>query len=98
MFDHFAHRVSYSLFVGKIRWGSYILHKCDNRVCVNPEHLYAGKQVENQRDTMARGRHHRQVWVVVPANENAMQINRSVPLDRMRKMRPVKKRKLKPKP
>lgn len=33
-----------------------MLHTCDNRACVNPDHLYLGNQKENIRDTIIRGR------------------------------------------
>ena len=51
-----AHRVAYSLFVGEIPQGMMILHKCDNRKCVNPEHLYAGTAKQNMADKIARCR------------------------------------------
>lgn len=37
-------------------WGLLILHKCDVRNCVNPDHLYAGTQKDNVRDMFERGR------------------------------------------
>ena len=52
----FAHRVSYSLFVGPIPPGMFVLHTCDVRMCVNPDHLYLGTHVENARDRSVRGR------------------------------------------
>jgi len=51
-----AHRFSYENFVGPIESGKYILHKCDVRNCVNPDHLYSGDQFDNMRDCSRRGR------------------------------------------
>lgn len=52
-----AHRVSWEFFRGPIPEGLWVLHKCDNRLCVNPDHLYLGTVIENNADIMARGRH-----------------------------------------
>ena len=51
-----AHRVSYTLFKGEIPKGMIIMHKCDNRRCVNPEHLVCGTQRENLHDMASKGR------------------------------------------
>ncbi len=52
-----AHRVSYEITYGEIAPGFYICHRCDNPVCVNPAHLYAGTARDNHLDMVARGQH-----------------------------------------
>jgi len=51
-----AHRVSYSVFNGKIPDGLYICHKCDNPPCINPDHLWAGTNLENRQDSVKKNR------------------------------------------
>lgn len=51
-----AHRFSYEKFVGPL--GDLdCLHKCDNRRCVNPDHLFKGTNKDNQTDCINKGRH-----------------------------------------
>lgn len=50
-----AHRRSYELFIGPIPLGQLVLHKCNNRPCVNPKHLYTGNQKQNMADSFAAG-------------------------------------------
>ena len=51
-----AHRFSYILLKGNIQKNKMICHTCDNRLCVNPNHLYAGTAKDNTRDMVERGR------------------------------------------
>ena len=55
--DEAVHRVVFEHLVGPIPTGLYVLHRCDNPRCHNPEHLYLGTQSQNMRDMWARGRH-----------------------------------------
>ena len=51
-----AHRIAYTLAVGPIPEGAWVLHSCDNPPCVNPAHLRLGDQRANEADKDARGR------------------------------------------
>ena len=54
--DWQAHRASWVMANGNIPEGMHILHRCDNRACVRPDHLFLGTQADNNHDMMRKGR------------------------------------------
>ncbi len=53
----YSHRLSWELSFGAIPKGMSVLHKCDNVVCVRPDHLFLGTLADNNADMKAKGRH-----------------------------------------
>ena len=50
-----AHRETYKLFNGAIPNGAWVLHRCNNKRCCNPDHLYAGTPKDNHDDRVKAG-------------------------------------------
>jgi len=51
-----AHRVSYCAYVSEFNKNQLILHKCDNKTCVNPDHLFLGTHEDNMKDMVIKNR------------------------------------------
>ena len=52
-----CHRFSYMHFIGEIPDDLFVLHKCDNRLCSAPDHLFLGTHSDNMQDCIKKNRH-----------------------------------------
>ncbi len=57
--DRQAHRVSWEMANGAIADGLFVCHRCDNPLCVRPDHLFLGTVQDNNADMIAKGRNSR---------------------------------------
>ena len=54
--QHRIHRYHYQQYKGEIPEGYIVRHTCDNRKCINPDHLILGTHVDNVKDRVERNR------------------------------------------
>lgn len=53
----YAHRISFLIHNGFLPYRQlWVLHKCDNTKCVNPDHLFLGTYSDNMKDKVVKGR------------------------------------------
>lgn len=58
----YAHRASWLLHKGEDPGGLWVLHRCDNPYCVNPDHLFLGDPSDNTQDCIKKGRSKIYTW------------------------------------
>lgn len=51
-----THRLAWLFAFGEIPTGMHVLHRCDNPICLNPDHLFLGTNADNMEDRNKKGR------------------------------------------
>lgn len=77
-----AHRVYWKLFIGQIPPGLMVLHRCNNKLCVNPDHLRLGTHGDNMQDVADTQTHSRRKLTQEQAREIRTSTESSAALER----------------
>lgn len=64
-----AHQMSWIIHRGPIDIDKEICHKCNNRLCVNPKHLYMATHAENMKEQMIR-------YLKIKSSDGILQCNK----------------------
>lgn len=59
-----AHRFSFNFHFDKPEDNKHVLHKCDVRCCVNPDHLFLGSHSDNMKDMYKKERHNNRLYAL----------------------------------
>jgi hypothetical protein len=69
--NQYAHRFSWEMHFGPIPKGLRVLHSCDTPLCIRPDHLFLGTQLDNMRDCAKKNRWRNQFSVSSPKAQAA---------------------------
>jgi hypothetical protein len=61
----------------------FVCHKCDNKLCVNPEHLFLGTQSDNMIDCVKKDRHAK----ILINNRGQKNVNNKLSIEDVREIR-----------
>jgi hypothetical protein len=79
-----AHRLAWTLTNGPIPEGLSVLHRCDVRLCANPDHLFVGTQADNLLDMSMKGRYGKRRLQVGSRHHRARLTESDIPVIRQR--------------